>query len=258
LTPSVTETLFALGRGTAVVGVSRYCDYPPAVAALPKVGSFLTPVVEAVAALEPTLVLTSPSPGNREPVSALERVGVRVVAVPEGSGSIAEVLAAIGAVAAAVGAVDEASRLVEAINAELAQVEARVRNRPVVPAAIVVGRDPLVLAGPDSYLGDLLRRVGGANVAQDIGGKWPRMGLEYLVQAAPHVIVDLGMGSEREADRGRWARLEGVPAVRDGRVHFDNTSVLLHPGPRLGRQALLLARLLHPDAWPESENITPD
>src|SRR5512146_2715162 len=57
LAPAVTETLFALGEGGAVVGVSQYCDYPPAATHLPKVGTFLTPNVEAIAALRPDVLV---------------------------------------------------------------------------------------------------------------------------------------------------------------------------------------------------------
>src|SRR3990172_1277855 len=66
LTPAITETLFALGLGDRVVGVTRFCDYPPEVARLPKVGGYADPDVEAVLALTPDLVLVSPNVGNRE------------------------------------------------------------------------------------------------------------------------------------------------------------------------------------------------
>jgi iron complex transport system substrate-binding protein len=256
LTPSVTETLFALGLGPSVVGVSRYCDYPPEAVALTKVGSFLAPVVEAVVALEPDLVLTSPSPGNRESVATLERVGLRVVAVPEGSTSIAGVLDSIRDVAKAVGA--DAAGLVAKIEAEIAATVAKVASRPRVRVAIVVGHDPLVLAGPDSYLGDLVQRVGGENVANEVGGKWPRVGLEFLVAAAPEAIIDLGMGSEALTGRERWSRFAEVPAVRNDRIYFDSSLVLLHPGPRLGSQAAIVARMLHPEAWQENDESIPD
>jgi iron complex transport system substrate-binding protein len=256
LTPGVTETLFALGVGPRVAGVSRYCDYPPEATTLPQVGSFLAPVVEAVVALRPGLVLTSPSPGNRESVATLERVGLRVVAVPEGSTSVAGVLDSIRDVATAVGA--DAAGLVDKIEVEIAAAAAKVVSRPRVKVAIVVGHDPLVLAGPDSYLGDLVERVGGENVATEVGGKWPRVGLEFLIATAPEAIVDLGMGSEASTGRGRWSRFAEVPAVRDDRIYFDPSLVLLHPGPRLGSQAAILARMLHPEAWQENKESIPD
>jgi len=258
LTPGVTETLFALGAGERVVGVSRYCDYPPEAGERPKVGTFLAPVVEAVAALDPDLVLTSPSPGNYEPVSAMERAGLKVVAVPEGAGSVAEVLGSIRAVARTVGAEEAAARLTAEIEGELAGVARKAEGRPRVSAAVVVGHDPLVLAGPESYLGELLARVGGANVADSLGGRWPRAGLEFLFAAQPLVIVDLSMGSEAAAVAERWRQLEDLPAVKAGRVYFDASLVLLHPGPRLGSQAVLLSRFLHPEAWQETSETKPD
>ncbi|HEY9227265.1 MAG TPA: helical backbone metal receptor, partial [Gemmatimonadaceae bacterium] len=60
--PSVTETLFALGLGDRVVGVSQYCRYPAAVAELPRVGSYLKPNVEAIARLAPDLVFVNSGP----------------------------------------------------------------------------------------------------------------------------------------------------------------------------------------------------
>lgn len=258
LTPGVTETLFALGVGDRVVGVSRYCDYPPEAVARPKVGTFLAPVVEAVAALGPDLVLTSPSPGNHEPVAAMQRASLRVEAVPEGSASVQEVLSSIRAIAAIVGASNPSERLIAGIQAELAVVAAKAEGRPRVATAVVVGHDPLVLAGPQSYLGELLVRAGGANVAESLGGKWPRASWEFLFAAQPQVIVDLSMGSEAPAVAARWRQLADLPAVKSGRVYFDASLVLLHPGPRLGSQAVLLSRFLHPEAWQGTGENKPD
>lgn len=256
LTPGVTETLFALGLGDRVVGVSQYCDFPPEAAELPKVGTFLAPVVEAVVAREPDLVLTSPSPGNRDSVATLERVGLRVVAVPEGSASVEDVIASIRAVAVAVSA--DPSRLIGAIRAEIAEAGARVAGREPVSVAVVVGHDPLVLAGPGSHLGDLVGRMGGRNIALPSSGKWPRVGLEFLVASAPEVIVDLGMGSEAGSGLDRWTRFTEIPAVANRRISFDSSLVLLHPGPRLGIQAAMLARMLHPEAWQGKKENTSD
>ena len=60
--PSITETMFALGLGDRVVGVSTYCWFPPAVATLPKVGTFLKPDAELIARLRPDLVFVHRGP----------------------------------------------------------------------------------------------------------------------------------------------------------------------------------------------------
>src|SRR5436853_7612957 len=81
LAPSITEVVYALGAGERLVGVCAQCDYPAAVASVPRVGGYLAPSVEVTLARRPDLVIAVPSPGNREAVRAIERAGVRVLVV---------------------------------------------------------------------------------------------------------------------------------------------------------------------------------
>jgi iron complex transport system substrate-binding protein len=261
LVPAITETLFSLGIGPRVVGVSTYCDFPTETRTLPKVGSFTEPVAETIVSLKPDLVLTSPSPGNETTVRAIERTGVRV-AVVQSEGGLAEARSAIGAVATAVGATAAGDALVARIDARLAAVKrvAAGLDRPM--AAIVVGREPLVLAGPGSYLGELLALAGGANIADSLGGRWPRVGMEFLVASRPQVLVDLSVGmgdapDDEDASRA-WATMPSLPAVASGRVVRDRDALMLRPGPRLADAAEALFRALHPDVkLPDSDAAAP-
>ena len=98
LAPAVTETLFALGEGGAVVGVSQYCDYPPAATHLPKVGTFLTPNVEAIAALRPDLIIGPGLSSSRREVRTLEAMGYPTLTVNDNSlAGIEQSIALIGA-----------------------------------------------------------------------------------------------------------------------------------------------------------------
>ncbi len=268
LVPSITETLFALGIGDRVVGVSASCDFPERVGALAKVGTFTAPVAEAIVALTPDLVLTSPSPGNQSAVRALQRAGVRV-AVVYGDGGIEEARQGMLAVAEAVGEAARGRDLVARVDAELGAVRRAVAGLQRPKVAVAVGREPLILAGPASYLGELIALAGGTNVADAVGGRWPQVGLEYLVEQRPEVIFDLSISMEtaarsKELPRTEaaetaalqaWQRLASVPAVAERRV-FDGSdvsttteqgSLLLRPGPRLGQAARLLAGKLHPE-----------
>ena len=249
LVPAITETLFALGLGERVVGVSTYCDFPPEARALPKVGTFSEPVAEAIVALHPDLVLTSPSPGNESAVRAIERAGVRV-AVVQSEGGLAESRSAMLAVADVVGAKPEGERLLATIDARIEAVRSAASSLEKPRVAVVVGREPLVLAGPASYLGELVVLAGGVNVADPVGGRWPRVGLEYLVQSSPQVLVDLSISMGEQDSAGAlflaWSSIAKVPAIASGRVVGDERSVMLRPGPRLGEAAVALATALHP------------
>jgi iron complex transport system substrate-binding protein len=257
LAPSITETLFALGAGAEVVGVSSYCDYPPEAAKIEKVGTFLTPSVEVILAKQPDLVIAVPSPGNRTSVEALESVGLRVLVVDPAT--VAGVRQAIEAIAAAVGREEAGRAMVKSIDDSLAGVRAKLAGLPRPPTLMVVGHTPLVAVGRGSYLDELIEIAGGTNVAAAAGGEWPHLSLEFVVAQAPEVIIDTSMGSEQGVGQGDafWRELRTIPAVRDKRVYSYRGDALLRPGPRVTAALLGLVRLIHPDVEIAGDAATP-
>jgi len=247
LAPSVTETLFALGAGPRVVAVSDYCDYPPEVAALPKIGSFLSPNVEAIVALRPDVVIGTPSPGNVEAVTALRRLGIRVeIDDPEHLSDLPRVTRMI---ASAAGVPEDGERLVNAIEDEIEAVRTRVAGAPLRRVLMVVGHDPLVAVGQTSFLGELLAGARAVNVAP-APAVWPHLNLEFVIAADPEIVIDSSMGSEDGASATRfWERFPSLAAVRAGNVHAFRSYRVLRPGPRLPAAFADLARLIHPERW---------
>jgi len=255
----VTEMLYALGVGARVVGVSTYCDHPPAAAAVDRVGTFLQPNVERILAKRPDLVIAVPSPGNRASVERLRELGIRVLIVnPE---RIDEILAAIRTVAEAVGAPAAGAALVARIEAELAAVEARLAGAARPRTLLLVGRTPFVAAGAGTFQDELIARAHGTNLARASGPGWPHLSLERIVAQAPEVIIDASMGSEAAPDRaaalGFWSDFPTIPAVRDGRIYGHGAYELLRPGPRVAATLATVARFIHPERFeevPSTEN----
>ncbi|HLK10921.1 MAG TPA: helical backbone metal receptor [Candidatus Binatia bacterium] len=245
LAPSLTEIVWALGAGERLVGVCAQCDYPPAVAALPRVGGYLAPSVEAVIGVRPDLVVVVPSPGNREAVRALERVGVRVLVVHDRT--LDDLRASVRALAGALGLTAAGERLVADVDHGLAAVHARVAGLPARRVLLVVGHSPLVVAGAGTLQDELLTIAGGTNVAADAGQAWPQVAPELVVARAPEVIVDAAMGTEA-GGHDLFAGLTTVPAVRDGRVVALRGDALFRAGPRVVEAAEALVRAIHPEA----------
>jgi iron complex transport system substrate-binding protein len=262
LAPSVTEILFALGVGDRVVGVSTYCDYPPAAAQIDRIGTFVSPNVELILSKRPDLVIGVPSPGNREPVEMLEEMGLRVVIVePE---RVAAILAAIRTIAAAVGVEDAGETLVGSIERQMKSIKARLQGAPRPKVLMVVGRRPLVAVGKGTYQDELIQLAHGTNVAAQTGERWPNLGIEFVLEQAPEVIIDAGMGSEemdREAGAAFWRAFPTLPAVRDDRIYGYQAYELLRPGPRIPETLETVARYLHPERFsatpPEADPTTP-
>jgi ABC-type Fe3+-hydroxamate transport system substrate-binding protein len=252
--PSITETLFALGLGDRVVGVSTYCRHPPAVAALPKVGTFLKPDAETIARLKPDLVFVHKGPNNV--LAQLGALGSKTAVVDRGS--LPEVFTTIREIAAAANVADRGERLASDLNAALDRVKASVAGRAPRKILIVVGRrtgtlTDIIAVGPGSYLHDIARIAGGTNVLASTKLEYPRISMETVIGLAPDVIVDVGEMGESPADSARrrqiteglWRGQTLVKAVRDAGVHAVHDEAFVVPGPRIIEVASALAQWLH-------------
>lgn len=252
--PSITETLFALGLGDRVVGVSTFCRFPAAVARLPRVGTFLRPQPEIIARLQPDLVFVHAGPNAA--ASHLAALGIRTATVERGE--LASVFATIQAIAQAAGAAPAGERLVGEIGAALARVRASVAGRPPRTILMIVGRrtgalTDLVAVGPGSYLDDIVAIAGGVNVLASTALEYPRISLETVIATGADVIVDVGEMGESATDSARrravtedlWRRQILVKAVRERSVHITHDEAFVVPGPRVVDVARTLARWLH-------------
>ncbi len=240
LAPSLTDTVIALGHAKALVGVTRF-DTVPEVAALPRVGGFLDPSAEAVVALRPDLVLWLTDGSAFAPVRRIAELGVPVLAVPVIG--VDDVLAATRAVAQALGDPAAGTRLAGELDAAIRRTRARAASLPRPRALLVVGREPLVVAGPGSYPDDLLRIVGATNV---VGGAvaWPVYPVEKAAAADPDVVIDAAVREHGSRGGG----LEAIPAVRRGALRLLETDEVLRPGPALVRALDTLFAAVHPEA----------
>ena len=99
----------------------------------------------------------------------------------------------------------------------------------------MVQRDPFFVAGPGSYVDELLDILGWDNAVEGLKARWPQLSAEGLLQFAPDVILDLGIGSEETPQEAvaYWQRFPSLPAVRDGRVRALRSQLLVRPGPAL-------------------------
>ena len=249
LAPSLTEAAFALGRGDWLVGITDVCNYPPATQDKPRVGAIGAPNLERIVDLRPDLVLVTAEGNSRETMWQLERLRIPVFAVaPEG---YADVLASLRVLGAALQAEAAAAVVVERIEADVAKIRRAVAGRPHPRALYLIWTDPLIAAGPGTFIHDLLELAGGANVVRG-SVPYPRIGWEEVVAAAPEVILvaahrDEPDGAMEAALRDAWRTWQSVPAIRAGRIVAIPADSILRPGPRVADGLARLAMALHPE-----------
>lgn len=183
LVPSLTATLIDLGRSGSIVGRTTYC---PAVPDALAVGGTKNPDVAAIADLRPDLVLAVKEENRREDVDALRAAGTTVrvfepVRVDEGP----DLARTLGRLA---GAETAGEAMAAELTAAIASARDRAGGRPVVPAAWVVWKDPWLVAGPDTWIADVLRTCGLADLPLGGEGRYPETDPARILRAGACIV----------------------------------------------------------------------
>ena len=239
LSPMVTETLFALGVGARVAGVTRYCDKPAAATTLPKVGGYTDVSLEAVLARKPDLVIAQYAQGQWPVLDRLRERGIAVFIVF--NDTFAESLLAIDGLAVVVGQPAAGPPIVARQHAALAAAADSAHGQRVV---VVVGLQPLVVAGAWSFADTAVRATGATSVITDSDPAWPVWSLETLLARHVDVVVVADGGVTVAAFQKRVAAL----GARAPRVVASNHAILMRPGPTFADDVATLAALLHAPA----------
>jgi iron complex transport system substrate-binding protein len=251
LAPSVTETLFALGLGDHLVGVTTSCDYPAQARKIPKIGGFMSPSLETIAAKRPDVVIGVSSATDPVKAREMELLGLKVTLIS--LASVTDILNSIKSIARLLGRSQAGERLVTRITLQMDQVKKRVAPAPRRSTLLLVGLRPLIAVGGKNFIDELITLAGGKNIAGDATQPWLNLPDEYVVAKAPQVIIEAGMGSERDQALQHWADLKSIPAVQQGRVYRYPSDKILRPGPRIGEGLEEIARLLHPECFADSK-----
>jgi cobalamin transport system substrate-binding protein len=251
LAPSVTETIFALGFGNRLVGVTTYCDYPAEARKISKIGGFMNPSLEAIVSKRPDLVIGVSSATDPVKAREIERLGLKVNLIS--LTSVSDILNSIKGVARMLGKPDSGEKLARKITLQMDRVKQRVAPAPHRSTLLAVGLRPLVAVGGKNFIDELIALAGGENIARDAAQPWLNLPDEYVVAKAPQVIIEAGMGSERGESVKSWADLKSIPAVKEGRVYAYPSDKILRPGPRIGEALEEIARMIHPECFSESK-----
>jgi iron complex transport system substrate-binding protein len=243
LAPVITETLYRVGAGELVVGVTRFCDRPPEAQQKKAVGGYSDASLEAILALHPDVVMAMPNLGQRQLLDRLRDRGIAVfVAFTD---TLDEERAMIGGIAAVVGRDAAAAVVLAAQDQTLAAVAARGAGRGR-RGVVVVGHDPLYVAGRGSF-GDTAWRLTGAESAiADADPQWPQWSLEALLARRVDIVV-VAEGAEAAAALRRQLAPLGARAPD---VRAAPTSILMRPGPSFAADVLALEALLAPAKGP--------
>jgi ABC-type Fe3+-hydroxamate transport system substrate-binding protein len=218
LAPSITDTVYALGRGDDIVGITDYTKYPPEAQKKPSVGGVINPSLEKLVALKPDLVLAVGDLNNTDLTRSIERLGFPVFIVAPTS--LHDIYRAIEDIGDAIDAKEAASALVLRLQARETAVRQRISGKSRPNVFFLLWPDPIMTAGHGAFITELIEVAGGKSVTADMPNQWPRLSFEVIVAQQPeYLLLVRGSGVTLEGLRrqGNWTRLQ---AVREGKVFY--------------------------------------
>lgn len=247
LAPNNTEILFRLELGNKVVGVTNYCDYPKEAKNKEKVGDAYSLNVEKIIELNPDLVLQYGS-GNEDVNKRLKEAGIVVLGYePETIQEVMDLIITIGEITqtqipARMVTLDMMSKMDYLVH--------KVENAEKPKVFYEVWNEPLMTAGPGSFIDELINLGGGENIAKDAEGKYPQFEFEQLIERNPDVYITAKDSEDKTVEAIKLRDgYDTMNAIENDRVYILDPNIITRPGPRIVDGLELMAKSIHPELF---------
>ncbi len=241
LAPNITETLFALGLGDRVIGVTTYCDFPAEAKTKEKIGDTIKPNLERIIALKPDLVLLSTSSQLEKITHQLDQLAIPVyITNPR---TVTEVVSSIRKLGEVTGTSNRAEELASSMQQRITAIE-KVEQRPRV--LYVLQLSPLITAGKNTFINDLINLAGGISISGEETTDYPQFSRETVIARAPEIIIlPESHGSEIVDIEAVKKTFVTTPAVKNNRIVTINPDLIDRPGPRIVEGLAELEKKIH-------------
>ena len=230
LAPSLTELLYAAGAGSKIVGVVEYSDYPEEAKSLPIIGRHDLLDMERILLLEPDLIVAWQSGNPRASVNRLRELGLTVyIAEPK---SLASIPSHMRRLATLAGTEAHAASVIQDFEAQLDALSTTYSHKSLVRTFYQVWDRPLISAGGNELINDIIQLCGGVNIFADIKLVAPKVSVESVLIRDPQAIVASGMDIERPEWLDEWLSWEQLSAVASDSLFFVPPELLQRHTPR--------------------------
>lgn len=246
LAPAITEILFAIGADEQLVGVTEYCDYPAEAQKLPQVGDFANPNFEVIVDSEPEVIFVAA--GIQEDlIERFTQLGIKVIALD--AENVEQVLENILSAGEITNHSQEAEELVANLEQRIKTVKEKVAASSNTPTVFFeVWDDPLMTAGPGSFIHDLIQLAGGENIAGDVADRFVEFSQEVLLERNPEIYL-LNNHAHQPEDIKTRPGYGGLQAVQNNQVYTVEDDLVTLPGPRIVDGLEQMAKIIHPEVF---------
>jgi len=254
LAPSITEDLHALDMMDRVIGVTRYCDYPPEARTRTKIGGYYDPNYEAIVALNPDLIIMLAE--HQDPREHLSKLGFDILVVDHKN--IQGIMQSIEDIGETCGVLQKAKSITEELRARMKQIQEKTDGLPAPRVMISIGRNmgsgtlkDVYISGKEGFYDEMIERLGGVNV-YDGRVAFPVVSGEGIILMNPDVIIDMvpdlhERGWDPEKIFEEWTVVSQVNAVKNQRIYIFGDDFVAVPGPRFISIMEKMGRVMYPN-----------
>jgi iron complex transport system substrate-binding protein len=244
--PSVTELVYALGKGDELLGRTDYCDYPEEAKQVQSIGSLTDPNVEKIIEIKPDVVIAS-THFKDDVAKKLEDLGIKIVVLKDAK-DINGAYDSITTLGQIINAQGKAKEVIDSNKKKIDEIKEKVKSAEGPKAYYVVGfgKTGDYTATGDTFIADMINAAGGSNIAQDATG-W-KYSLEKIIENDPKYIII----SKNFVMKDQFIGTDGykeLSAVKNNKVFEVDDNLTNRQGPRIAEGVEALAKILHPDLF---------
>lgn len=245
LAPALTEIVFALDKGSTIVGNTKFCNFPSSARQIPRVGGLIDVNLEVLINKKPDIIFLYRD--NYDAVKVMEHRS-RLVIVNHTN--LRDVFDGIITISQALDIPERGQELVNKIKKQLQYLHSRVSGKKPLKTLLIIGRTPdkltnMYIIGKGDFLNELMVIAGGVNAYQgDL--QYPSISMESVVAMNPEVILELSAHNEGIAEKDvmqLWNQYPFIPAVKNKRISIVRDAIWLIPGPRVVQIAQLMQQV---------------
>lgn len=236
LAPSISEIVFALGRGDELVGVSEYASYPEAVKKITKIGGYSNPSLEKIFSLDPTLVIGQTH--YDKTLRQLNQLGIKTLTLE--MTTLQNIQDSITAIAQALN--EDPSALIQPIKTAMEKAKQTTRKQQKILIVYGLSMDinrGLYIAGHDIFYEDIIHLCGAQNAFEQEQMSQPVLHYEGLIETNPDKVILLHhTATDGEVDYEKakelWYNIP-INAAKNKEIHIMNAHHLSIPSHRVAQ-----------------------
>ncbi|MCX7726321.1 MAG: helical backbone metal receptor [Chitinispirillaceae bacterium] len=237
--PSITETIFALGAESTLVGVSNFCQYPPAAKKLTKIGGYFDPAYETILMLRPDIVFVVKE--HKKLIDFLRDNKIKTVMIS--TNTFADICTSFVIIGRELNKKEKADSILLEIKKEINKFNI-VERKKRSTILFCVGRDKIgtgtigtiYCAGPKTFYSEIIELAGGSNCIKESSLEYPLLSAEKIIKLSPEIIIDISASNldiDSETLKKDWLELSTVSAIKNNSLYILKGDYLSIPGPRI-------------------------